>query len=348
MSDYELVGKNFDMETTVRRVLDHVKKPRDREIVSRRLGLFSPRATLEEIGSDLQLTRERIRQLEKSVVADLKERVASGEIDIDLAVGHFSRLISRLGGVVRLIEMARIVSKKEAQRSHQAQIAFLAGLSPKFTVINNSDEYHAGVGLVDQHVRQEVLQHIDTVIDSVGGHGQPLSAKDIREHHLPHLHVRQIQGLASLSKKLAHFNGLWGLESNPKVRPKNIRHKISLVLEQAGKPLHFNEIAKRIKNGPFQRNEVTVQAIHNELINCSDFVLFGRGIYVLKDWGYSHGSVATVIREIIENAEKPLNKKEIIDLVLEKRQVKTATISLNLQNKKRFRKDENGNYGLAS
>ena len=61
--------------------------------------------------------------------------------------------------------------------------------------------------------------------------------------------------------------------------------------------MHFSEIAKAIKDSDFKRKNVTTQAIHNELIKDSRFVLIGRGIYALDSWGYSRGTVADIITD---------------------------------------------------
>src|SRR3954465_13014194 len=53
-------------------VLATIEREREREIVARRFGLFDRKETLEQIGEMLGITRERVRQLEKSVVTRLK------------------------------------------------------------------------------------------------------------------------------------------------------------------------------------------------------------------------------------------------------------------------------------
>ncbi len=133
----------------------------------------------------------------------------------------------------------------------------------------------------------------------------------------------------------------------PLVNPKNIRDKIYVVLQDNGKPMHFNEISANIKNSDFKRKNVTTQAIHNELIKDKRFVLIGRGIYALKEWGYEQGTVADVIADVIRKAGEPLHRDEIVKRVLKNRQVKETTILLNLQGKKQFKRVAKATYGLA-
>jgi DNA-directed RNA polymerase delta subunit len=112
----------------------------------------------------------------------------------------------------------------------------------------------------------------------------------------------QVRALASLSKGLASLKDVWGLVKWPTVNPKNIRDKIYVILADNGKPMHFSEIAKFIKDSDFKRKDVTTQAIHNELIKDKRFVLIGRGIYALDSWGYSKGTVSDIITKVLKKA----------------------------------------------
>ena len=157
----------------------------------------------------------------------------------------------------------------------------------------------------------------------------------------------QIRGLASLSKKLANLKDVWGLAKWPTVNPKNIRDKIYVILAGNGKPMHFSDISKAIKESDFKRRNVTTQAIHNELIKDKRFVLIGRGIYALDSWGYSKGTVSDIIADILRKAGEPLHRDEIVKRVLKSRQVKETTILLNLQSKAMFKRVAKATYTIA-
>jgi DNA-directed RNA polymerase delta subunit len=146
---------------------------------------------------------------------------------------------------------------------------------------------------------------------------------------------------------LAVLKGNWGLVKWPTVNPKNIRDKIFVILEEDGKPMHFSAIARAIKESDFKRKNVTTQAIHNELIKDKRFVLIGRGIYALESWGYSRGTVADIITEVLKKAGEPLHRDEIVKRVLKNRQVKETTILLNLQSKPQFKRAAKATYALA-
>ena len=131
------------------------------------------------------------------------------------------------------------------------------------------------------------------------------------------------------------------------VNPKNIRDKIYVILHDNGKHMHFNEIAKAIKDSSFKRKDVTTQAIHNELIKDKRFVLIGRGIYALKEWGYEKGTVSDIITKVLKKSGQPLHRDEIVKQVLKSRYVKETTILLNLQGKPQFKRVAKATYALA-
>jgi len=119
-----------------------------------------------------------------------------------------------------------------------------------------------------------------------------------------------------------------------------------LVLKREGKPMHFTEIAKLIGKLPSVSRDILPESVHNEVIRNNRFVLVGRGIYALKKWGYESGTVKEIIVNILKKSKKSLSKEEVIEKVLEQRQVKESTVALNLQNKKLFEKDKKGKYSL--
>ena len=122
---------------------------------------------------------------------------------------------------------------------------------------------------------------------------------------------------------------------------KGMRDYAFLVIRRHGSPIHFREVAKTITE--LFGKKAHVATTHNELIKDPRFVLVGRGLYALSEWGYMSGVVRDVIRKILEK-HGPLTKEEIIDKVLKERYVKENTIVVNLQNQKYFTKDKESRY----
>jgi DNA-directed RNA polymerase delta subunit len=108
--------------------------------------------------------------------------------------------------------------------------------------------------------------------------------------------------------------------------------------------MHFKEVAGNINE--LFGHKAHIATTHNELIKDPRFVLVGRGLYALSEWGYTAGVVKEVLREILE-AEGPLSREEIIDKVRKERYVKDNTILVNLQDNNLFKKLANGTYTIA-
>ena len=126
--------------------------------------------------------------------------------------------------------------------------------------------------------------------------------------------------------------GHWGLATWSDIKPRGTREKAYLVLKTNGQPLHFREIAKLIDEHGLHHKKRSShpQTVHNELIKDKRFVLVGRGIYALSEWGYQKGTVKEVIEDILKKAKEPLTREEILQGVLKVRQVKKSTIVINL------------------
>jgi hypothetical protein len=333
-------------EQLVNDILATIDREREREIVSRRFGLFDRKETLEQIGEMLGITRERVRQLEKSVVAKLKASAEQGNLP---HIADFqTQVLEVLEGSGQAARVSEISAKLtgNGNREEQARVAFLAQLSPEITTITEDDHFYYSVGVKKIWDEKALKAEVAKLIDVIKKLGEPKDIAAIAKAASIE-DKRQAAALASTSKQLATLNGRWGIVKLPMVNPKNIRDKIYVILKENGKHMHFNEIAAAIKDSDFKRKDVTTQAIHNELIKDKRFVLIGRGIYALKEWGYEKGTVADIITQVLKDAGEPLHRDEIVKRVLKSRFVKETTILLNLQGKPQFKRVAKATYALA-
>lgn len=327
--------------------LSIIEQEREKEIISRRFGIFNHRETLEEIGEMLYITRERVRQLEKAVLIHLRVSAEENQIpELAAAEKILIRNLTEMGRVAKLSALADKVYGRKTTPVERAGINFLATFSKNLTVIEDSELYCAAIGIADYGNETEIKKRTDEIVKVIKEHGEPMTLDQLDEV-LSYEHPDHIQAIASVSKSLAFLNGRIGLTKWPIVNPKNIRDKIFVILDKNKSPMHFSEIAQEIKESNFRKKDVTVQAIHNELIKDSRFVLIGRGIYALSSWGYKKGTISDIIQEILKEAGEPLTREEIVKKVLRARKVKETTILLNLQNKKLFKKIDKNSFTLV-
>lgn len=338
--------KTLNTEEFAQAILETIEREREREIVSRRFGLFDRKETLEQIGELLGITRERVRQLEKSVITRLKASAEAGELPhIPELEKRFAEYLQENGTAARITNISKELTA-ENSKTDQSRIAFLAALIPSIVSVNETDDYYQAISLAKANDEKALKDSISKIVDTIKKLSEPKPIEDIAKA-ASIADVKQAESLATISKKLATLNSQWGLIKWPMVNPKNIRDKIYVILKENGKHMHFNEISEAIKDSDFKRKDVTTQAIHNELIKDKRFVLVGRGIYALKEWGYEKGTVADIIADILRQEGKELHRDEIVKRVLESRYVKETTILLNLQGKPQFKRVAKATYALA-
>jgi len=343
----ELASTNtLEVHQVVKDILETIEREREREIIARRFGLYDRKETLEQIGELLGITRERVRQLEKAIMIRLKVSAERDLPHITQIEKQFIRHLHEMGRVARVSDLAARVCSQQQNDCDRAHVAFLSTLAPNLAMIEENDHYHHAVGIAEHNDEKQIKDAVDDIVVLIKSHGEPLTLEELHDK-LNFEHPDHVRALASVSKHLAHLKNHWGLTKWPRVNPKNIRDKIYVILGDKGKPMHFEEIAKAIRDSDFKRKDVTTQAIHNELIKDGRFVLIGRGIYALKEWGYRKGTVADIIADVLKKASEPLHRDEIVRRVLQHRHVKETTILLNLQGKPQFKRVAKATYTLA-
>ena len=213
-------------------------------------------------------------------------------------------------------------------------------------MIEETEKYYGAIGISDYGDEKTIKKQIDEIVALIKTKKAPLSLEEL-DSQLDYEHPNYIRAIASISKQLSSLDDQWGLTKWPTVNPKNIRDKIYVILQNKKEPMHFNDIASAISSSKFRKKDVTLQAIHNELIKDPRFVLIGRGIYALRDWGYKKGTVSQIITSILEESKTPLTREEIVKNVLKVRKVKETTVLLNLQNKKLYQRVDKNTYTVA-
>ena len=326
--------------------LNIIEQEREQEIISRRFGLSGQKQTLEQIGEMLSITRERVRQLEKAILIRLRVTAEEGDIpELIPAEKLLVRQLTESGRYARIADLAQQLYGRTPTAAELAELVFLGTISPALTIINENDNYHASLGIAAYGDEKTVRAQVDQVVSVIKANKQPLTIEQL-DAKLDYQHPDFVRAIARISKQIATLGSLWGLAKWSAVNPRNIRDKIYVVLESNKEPMHFTAIAKAIANSNFKRRHVTTQAIHNELIKDPRFILIGRGIYALSDWGYTKGTIAEIITRILSEAGEPLTREEVVKRVLRARKVKETTILLNLQNKQLFKKVDKDRYCL--
>ncbi|OQX70831.1 hypothetical protein B6D52_03340, partial [Candidatus Parcubacteria bacterium 4484_255] len=251
--------------------------------------------------------------------------------------------LQRYGG----LREESILLKDLGEDRFQNHITLFLILGDDFKKFKETEEFFSFWTIEEQKV-QEARNIIKELIRELKRKNDLMEAQEMSRRVTVNVQLPVLISYIDISKYIFQSPfGHYGLVDWPEVRPKGLRDSAYLVLKQEGRPLHFTEIARKISELPHSRGAVLPESVHNELIRNERFVLIGRGIYALREWGYSPGTVKDVIKSVLKKAGKPLSREEIIKKVLEQRNVKESTIILNLQNKKAFKRDSRGKYNLV-
>lgn len=337
----------FKPKQVIKRLLS-VLGGRAQDVIISRFGLGTDpkRMTLEAIGKKYKITRERVRQIENYSLINIRK---SKEYSKEKAVfDELRSLISGLGSTVSEETLLRHISK---DKSVQNQIHFLLTVGEDFTKEKEDTEFkHRWT--VDKDLSKKIHSSLRTLYSTLSD-DEILLESDMIEKFLEQLKdVSEKYKNQEIAKRWLELSklmgknplGEWGKTDSSNINAKGMRDYAYLVIRRHGSPIHFREVARIITE--LFNKKAHIATTHNELIKDPRFVLVGRGLYALSEWGYMSGVVKDVIKKIIEK-HGPMTKDEITKRVLKERYVKENTIMVNLQNPKYFKKGKDGKYYLA-
>jgi DNA-directed RNA polymerase delta subunit len=344
-----MANLNFKPKLVVKRLLA-VLPQRGRDVIISRYGLgTSPvKLTLEAIGDKYGITRERVRQIENSGIANIRKSAAFKAENAPL--DELKNLFDALGAVISEEDFLNHITPKD--KSLQNHIHFMLVVGTPFKKLKEDDEFKHR-----WHINEELSKKVEDSLRKLYKNlsdDELLPESELVKQFLEHLkdvseeYKREevLRRWLSMSKKIARNPlGEWGVASSKNVHVKGIRDYAYLAIRKHGSPIHFKEVAKSIAS-MFDK-KAHVATTHNELIKDPRFVLVGRGLYALAEWGYLSGVVKDVITKVLDK-HGALSKEDVIDKVLKERYVKKNTILVNLQNNKAFKKDKDGKYSLAN
>ncbi len=349
---------NTNAQTIKKTVSDLLKdvSVRNRDIISRRFGLkLGKKETLESIGASYSITRERVRQIEESTLSQLRQ-AATGHAEVAKYLNVARDILGQNGGVITEKDLFKAFSGQDSDTVNNASLVFLLALSSDMVRTAETDEFNPfwALNSSTHSAFKTAVGGLKKILDKTG---KVIPESDFlyltQKHAIANftsakaITPAEVQTAMNISKGIGRniFSEV-GLASWPEIQPKGVRDKAYLVLKKSKEPQHFGNIAKLINASGFNERKANVQTVHNELIKDNRFILVGRGLYALSEWGYKAGTVKDVLVDILRTHGKPLAKATLMAKVRDARMVKENTILLNLQDPKTFVKNSDGTYTL--
>lgn len=336
-------------QDAVKQLLTALPSRRMRNVIEKRFGLKGNKVfTLDAIGKEYKITRERVRQIEADALRHLEKKAVSAEFTA--LFDAMERHLKEQGGAAA----EQDILASFADGKYKSSVALLLDVAGRFHYMPEDDSFHAR-WVMNREAAARAEKAVSKLVDTLESHGRPVprenllsfaaeSAKAVNGGDVPEQVLASYMGISKLIQKNPY--GEYGVVTWPAINPRGVRDKAYVVLMKAGKPLHFREVAEGINHAGWTKKKAHPQTVHNELIKDMRFVLVGRGLYALSEWGYEPGAVREVLVSVLRGSGA-LSREDIMKKVLEKRFVKEATILLNLQNKSLFKRTDDGKYLLV-
>jgi DNA-directed RNA polymerase delta subunit len=320
-------------------------KDRASDVIINRFGLNpgAEKKTLEEVGKKYNITRERVRQIESAAISLIKKSKAYKE---EKAIfDELKDLIHSLGAVVSEHDLLPHISKDKEVQNH---INFHLVLGDYFKK-HQADNHFKARWSVDDKIAEQVHDSLKKIYSSLNDQDIIPESEMIKKflNHMKDVSDKYkgeeiAKRWLSISKKISKNPlGEWGKVSSSNINIRGVKDYAYLVMRKHGSPMHFREIVDVI-NKTFDK-KVNYATCHNELIKDPRFVLVGRGLYALGEWGYKTGIAREIIASILEK-EGPISRDQVVEKVMKERYLKKDTILVNLANSKYFKKNKEGFY----
>lgn len=321
-----------------RKILSSLSQ-KEKTVIERRVGLNGERETLQHIWNSFQpnITRERVRQIEEtgikkigriikaSVLTQIQQKALSfinlhwWVLSRDKTINNIIKSLELEAETNKTILETIIHSDYDIIRSKQKLGCEIYFSLPEITKSDINSIHKEGLKILrkkkDVMDKKELFEMIQK------------NLKGQKEYSLV-----LIDSILDLFEDIVYGEeSLVGLTKWKILNPKTLKDKAIYVMKKENTPMHFVDISNKITE--YLEESVKVNTIHNELIRNNEFVLIWRGIYALKEWGFTPGTVLDVIVDILKKKGDAMTTEEITKEVLKTREVKDTTIYMNLQNK---------------
>lgn len=336
--------KEFSPQEMVESLLSLIEL-RESKIIKLRYGFDNQKSqTLEAIGKEMNLTRERVRQLEKQALINMSKNTKYAEIIAPLK--HLvDQTLKEHGGLMSLQLLTYEIIEFSNDQQAEPFIRFLLTNCISGIEIIKNKNFELSFKLFDMS-----MDFINEVLDILEQRfvqaDKILEPEDIirkfknsdfyqnnkEKFFKENIDVNKIifSYLSASQKFIKTPIDQWGLKDWSMVKPRRINGKVYLVLLAKKKPLHFTKISKIINEKWVDARDISEATVHNELIADDRFALVGRGIYALKEWGYESKNVEEIVKDILKK-DKDLSDKEVVEKVLEKKVVNENTIRMAIR-----------------
>ncbi len=350
--------KKMNLVPLLEEVLKNLNE-REKDVILKRYGIFNKSETLEDIGKDYGLTRERVRQIQNQALRKILPILKEHQ-EIERIMEKTKALLGSMG--VKKETSFHLLLKENLNLSevNLKIYRFFALYSEKVIFHPADDDFHSFYAR-DQEIYTAARHTLKKLyLYFLENHQElfpqekviEISKKEIKLHLKKEPTPEEILDFLKILKHLAKnpFHD-WGLKTHPFIVPTCLKDKIFLILKQEGKPLHYSQIYQKLNQlkeikeeiiDPSWQKEYNIESLKNELIKHEDFVFVGKGTYGLKEWNLIPGSAKALMLEYLK-IKKKVTRAELWQYLSSLRPIKKSSYYVYLKKLKPKLKTE-GNY----
>jgi hypothetical protein len=328
------------------------------EIIALRFGLNGMPLTLNDIGENMNLSRERIRQIEKQTIRKLQQKYKSqNRKQLRPFLAFLQHSFIKHGGILTEEELNDLLQN--------ATFIRLGQINPLgvFRLICEVDEQFRF------YKREQIITLSSYPIEAINAVCQ--SYTEIMSQKLTNMcsadlinELKQTSTYAELQTVFSEQFFTACLRVHPDIEQvgtdlyalaKSSKRRMAAIvtaMRQIGEPTHYSMITEKVNVLLPPDEQFTERTIHAKLGQHPDIFVWTRlrGTYGLKEWGLEQGlSYVDAIEQIFLVEGKPLTFEQVIERIPTYREhFDQASVIITLGTHQKFRSLANNRYGLSS
>ncbi|RLC65361.1 MAG: hypothetical protein DRI48_06795 [Chloroflexi bacterium] len=322
---------------------------RERRVLEWRYGLDCEPLTLEEVGQRLDVTRERVRQIQTRALSRLAN--PNGQRRVRELTAHLLQAFRAAGGLMTEAEVGRVIAEAVAVNDTDAEWVGRLWLATRRDVRQLKRE--AVWGLADAPLRlvpdvnRRLVRLMEPTFTSLTDDELLAEFKRTRfyEKHRSRLPDGFLHACLRTNQAIEITDGQCRLVKWARRRTPVIVQ----TLREIGEPAHYTIITKRANALLPPELQATPHNVHAELGRRTDlFVRVGHGIFGLKEWDLpDDGSLANAAYRVLTEAGHPLHIEAITDRVLETWRVERSSVHAAVFSDDRLYRAAPATFGLT-
>ncbi len=330
------------------------------KILIARFGLDGQKPkTLEAIGKEFGITRERVRQIEVASFQKLKKSEKSESV-----LKIFKKavaVIENQGYFLGVKGFEKKFFRGKVTLLQENRLKIILNSCQDFSYVKTTSKMNGFWYLQKEEVNPKIINNLHKcLLDYFKNIGEPVGLTKIvrdfekadfcREEEYNFLFnkglTKNIIKTILQNSKLIEANILdeWGLASWKLIKANGLKERSYLIFKKYQKPLHFRELTELINKHFTSQRVALPETVCNVVIYFDDFVAVESGIYAPSEWKIFDEELKNEIVLFLENKNKKAGKNifvdrdEIIKYIREKRgdDIKTFVIQANLFDKNLF------------